>query len=223
MLTPLANEFIKGAGDTTKGALKNLEKVLALDTTYGLGHAETLKKWADKLTGVKFLLVLIAKGYDPDKNDCKFKKSDPPIKYWDCAMQGVTLPGNLDVKKVSEEHCQLPNNYVKTGPPSRPGARDPEWLGPEDASTTPILHLEKVNVSGLPEIILTPASGGRTRASLQPRYTSGQIRQALPRRPKRISNSSGGFRWTRRAHSETMTGQKTPRIGPWEELRGPCR
>ena len=65
VLTPLANEFIKGAGDTTKGALKNLEKVLALDTTYGLGHAETLKKWADKLTGVKFLLVLRCKGLRP--------------------------------------------------------------------------------------------------------------------------------------------------------------
>ena len=76
-------------------------------------------------------------------------------------MQGVTLPGNLDVKKVSEKHCQLPNNYVKTVLPSRPGARDPEWLGPEDAPTTPILHLEKVKVSGLPEIILTPASGGK--------------------------------------------------------------
>ncbi len=138
LLTPLANEFVSSGADTTKGALAKLAKVLAMDTTYGENHAKILKKWADKLGGVKFLLVLgVPKGYEPLKDDCKYKKHDPPIKYWDCAMQGVKLPANLEVKKVSEEHCQLPNKYVKTA------------LG----APMPVLHLEEQAGSGeeLPE------------------------------------------------------------------------
>ncbi|MDN3514161.1 MAG: hypothetical protein NG747_07155 [Candidatus Brocadia sp.] len=162
ILTPLANEFVRRGADTIKGALTKIEKVLALDTTYGLNHAGILRKWADKLGTVKFLLVLSTRGYDPKKNDCStFTWNDPPIKYWDCAMQGVKLPANLEVKKVSEKHCQLPKEFVRSVLTSQPGMRDPEWLGSEDDPTTPILHLEKVKVSGLPEIILMPGSGRR--------------------------------------------------------------
>jgi subtilisin family serine protease len=111
ILTPLANEFIKskGAGDTAKGALAKLTKVCALDTTYSENVALVLRQWASNLKAVQFNLVLSGTK-DPD---CKFeKKGYPPIKYWVCAMDGKTLPKNLDVKKVSEGHCEIPMKYL---------------------------------------------------------------------------------------------------------------
>ncbi|MFZ0611837.1 MAG: S8 family serine peptidase [Desulfobacterales bacterium] len=162
ILTPLANEFVKGEPATTKGALAKLVKLLALDTTYGTKHAEMLKKWADKLGAVKFLLVFSDHGYDPEKNDCNFEKNDPPVKYWACAMQGVKLPANLEVKKVSARHCRLPNEFVKISLTSAWKKQDPESLDSEGNGTpgTPVLFLEKVKVSGLPEIILSFGSSG---------------------------------------------------------------
>jgi hypothetical protein len=65
------------------------------------------------LQTAQFMLVLSRKGYDERKNDCKFKKGDPPIKYWDCEMKGVTLPKNSDVQKVSERHCEIPTKYIQ--------------------------------------------------------------------------------------------------------------
>ena len=162
ILTPLAKEFVSGVPATTRGALAKLVRVLALDTTYGTRHAEMLMKWADKLGAVKFLLVLSSHGYDPEKNDCRFRKNDPPIKYWDCAAQGVQLPANLEVKKVSAKHCRLPNDCVKIALTSASKKQDPESFDSEGSGTpgTPVLFLAKVKISGLPEIILSWGSSG---------------------------------------------------------------
>ena len=115
IMTPLASEFDKGVSDTTSGALGKLEQVWALDTTYGLGHAKALNKWADKLATAQFMLVLSKKGFDVKKNDCNFKKGDPPIKYWECAMKGVDQTKiKIIVNEVSEGHCELPRIYIGT-------------------------------------------------------------------------------------------------------------
>jgi dolichol-phosphate mannosyltransferase len=63
ILTPLAQEFVNDAPDTTKGALARLGEVWALDSTYGLGHAQAFKKWADKLPNVQFTVVLSEVGF----------------------------------------------------------------------------------------------------------------------------------------------------------------
>jgi hypothetical protein len=68
-------------------------------------------KWASKLNTKKFTLVLHREKYD----DCNIEKnkSYPPIKHWECAMGKVSLPKNLDVKKVSEGHCEIPKKFVE--------------------------------------------------------------------------------------------------------------
>lgn len=161
ILTPLANEFDKGVFDTTKGSLAMLAEVWALDTTYGATPSQALVKWASKLKTKQFYLRLHSETYP----DCTFEKDKeyPPIKHWECAMKGVTLPKNLDVKKVSEGHCDIPKKYVENLLSFERKIRDVELLDPDGdvASSTPVLHLEKVKISGLPEIILTPGSSGR--------------------------------------------------------------
>lgn len=111
ILTPLANEFDKDVADTTRGALAKLTHVWSLDTTYGASALRALVKWASKLKIGKFTLVLHKEKYP----DCKFEenKDYPPIKYWECTMAGVTLPKNLDVRKVNEAHCDIPKKYVE--------------------------------------------------------------------------------------------------------------
>jgi len=118
ILTPLAQEFVDDVADTTKGALASLGEVWALDSTYGLGHAQAVKKWADKLPTVQFTVVLSETGFNPRTVNCKeFKRGDPPIKGWVCAIERpkVALPANLaaNVKKASAGHCALPTTWIE--------------------------------------------------------------------------------------------------------------
>jgi hypothetical protein len=118
ILSPLAQEFVNDVADTTKGALARLGEVWALDSTYGLGHAQAVKKWADKLPNVQFTVVLSEVGFNPRTVNCKvFQRGDPPIKGWVCAIERpkVALPANLagNVKKVSAGHCALPKTWIE--------------------------------------------------------------------------------------------------------------
>jgi hypothetical protein len=118
ILTPLAQEFVNDVADTTKGALARLGEVWALDSTYGLGHAQAVKKWADKVPTAQFTVVLSQVGFNPRTVNCKeFKRGDPPIKGWVCAIERpkVALPANLaaNVKKVSAGHCALPTTWIE--------------------------------------------------------------------------------------------------------------
>jgi hypothetical protein len=118
ILTPLADEFEKDVAETTRGALGKLAEVWALDTTYGLRHVQALKKWADKLGHVQFTPVLSQAGFNEKSVNCReFKREDPPIKYWVCAIEKpkVKLPPNLDknVKKASARHCELPKTWIE--------------------------------------------------------------------------------------------------------------
>ena len=112
-----SNEVDKGAKATAWDAMGKLDHVWALDSTYGLGSARALKKWADNRVSaqphtVQFKLVL----NEPDEYsiDCTFKKGESytPIKYWDCAMKDENLPNNLRVFRVSNRHCEIPKLYI---------------------------------------------------------------------------------------------------------------
>lgn len=105
ILTPLANEFVKGVSDTTSGALGKLVEVWDMDTTYGT-HAQAIVKWAHKLETVKnkpvrFTVVLAGAGVPPNnwKNTIEKKQ--------------VKLPQNLHVCKTNETHCSLPAEFVE--------------------------------------------------------------------------------------------------------------
>ena len=118
ILTPLAQEFVNDVADTTKGALARLGEVWALDSTYGLGHAQAVKKWADKVPTAQFTVVLSEVGFNPRTVNCKvFKRGDPPIKGWVCAIERpkVALPENLaaNVKKISAGHCAMPTTWIE--------------------------------------------------------------------------------------------------------------
>lgn len=110
ILTPLADQFDCGVPETRKGALLRLDKVLAMDTTYGLQHAKALEQWARKLESakpvVRFILVLSGEGTPPQV-----------WKHWrktrDIAK--VPLPGNLEVHNMTKDkHCDLPGKYVES-------------------------------------------------------------------------------------------------------------
>jgi hypothetical protein len=104
ILTALANEFVTGVADTTKGALAKLAEVWGMDTTYGT-HARALVNWANKLDSVKdkpvrFTLVLS-------------KEGSPPYNWRNqIEREKVKLPKNLSVCKTNEIHCDLPSEFV---------------------------------------------------------------------------------------------------------------
>jgi hypothetical protein len=115
ILTPLADQFDLGVPETTKGALAKLDKVLAMDTTYGWGfeHAKALENWARQLETkkpkpVQFILVLSNGGTPP--------------KVWKAWRQRmdrakVKLPTNLTVHEKTDKkdhHCAIVEKYVES-------------------------------------------------------------------------------------------------------------
>jgi hypothetical protein len=105
ILTPLANEFVEGRADTTKGALAKLAEVWDMDTTFRI-HSLALVNWARKLESVKnkpvqFTVVLA-------------KDGDPPNLWKDTIEKAkVKLPQNLRVCKTNGKHCGLPAEFVE--------------------------------------------------------------------------------------------------------------
>lgn len=106
ILTPLAEQFDRGAAETKTGALAKLERVVAMDTTYRERDAEALEKWARNLTNAVFNLVQ--------------SKSDGSVAVWQNWLKariaaGHNLPNNLRVfHNVAVDHCHLPTNFLTT-------------------------------------------------------------------------------------------------------------
>lgn len=105
ILTPLADQFDCGVPETKKGALAKLDKVLAMDTTYGWGfeHAKALEKWARQFEAnpkpVQFILVL-SNGGTPPKVWKKWREKMDKAK--------VKLPTNLKVHTMTkDDHCAI--------------------------------------------------------------------------------------------------------------------
>ena len=123
ILTPLANEFVKGASATTNVALPlaHLKQVLAMDTAYGSSNAQSLLTWA-RNSKAEFYAVFSTCLLDPKaKLDCpRLDPSDLPIKHWSCLTNGkMDVPGvpnlhiTLDPDKKSDCHCRLPITYIE--------------------------------------------------------------------------------------------------------------
>jgi hypothetical protein len=111
ILTPLADQFDcrgpnqlfdRGVPETNRGALAKLSKVLAMDTTYRTQDAKALERWALNRRFIRFILVLS-------------KVGDPPNvwKNWENTSGKVALPGNLEVLKTKDQHCDLPGKYIE--------------------------------------------------------------------------------------------------------------
>jgi hypothetical protein len=112
ILTPLAREFHQDAPATKEGALAKLKEVWALDSTYGPLHASALDSWARTLPKSRFIAVL--------------KKGTGTIESWNSYYpfsilrdgtvhyKGKKPPTNLKMVPVSEEHCEIPAQYIRT-------------------------------------------------------------------------------------------------------------
>jgi hypothetical protein len=113
ILTPLADQFDLGVPETRKGALAKLDKVLAMDTTYGFEHAKGLEKWARQLEAkkpkpVQFILVLSNGGTPPKVWKTWREKMD---------KAKVALPTNLKVHEKTDkkdDHCAIVGKYVES-------------------------------------------------------------------------------------------------------------
>jgi hypothetical protein len=110
ILTPLALEFNQGAEATKKGALKNLQEVWALDSTYGVRSVRALEAWAYTSPHVRFVAVL-------NKWGAKAGQSKRPIDGWNAYYDkwrsfGFGPPANLRMCTVAEGHCAIPTKYV---------------------------------------------------------------------------------------------------------------
>jgi hypothetical protein len=112
ILTPLAREFHQDALATKEGALAKLKEVWALDSTYGPVHASALDSWARTLPNSRFIAVL-NKGSDTIKSWNMFYPfsilRDGTVHY-----KGKKPPTNLKMVPVSEVHCKIPAQYIRT-------------------------------------------------------------------------------------------------------------
>lgn len=104
ILTPLADQFLLDVRATKNGALKQLNTVLAMDTTYGERHAKALENWARSLIGqAEFTLVL---------NNGSTGTPPAAWKSWRKRMdtKKVAIPQNLKVEEKKgrlDGHCDI--------------------------------------------------------------------------------------------------------------------
>jgi hypothetical protein len=126
ILTPLALEFNQGAAETKQGALKNLQEVWALDSTYGIRSVRALEAWAYTVPHVRFAAVL-------NKNRAKPGSWLKPIDGWMNYYHpnqtfGFQGPANLRLSTVDEGHCAIPTKYV--GNLLSTTKSSPDWARP---------------------------------------------------------------------------------------------
>jgi hypothetical protein len=126
IFTPLALEFNQGAAATKQGALKNLQDVWALDSTYGIRSVRALEAWAYTVPHVRFAAIL-------NKTRAKAGYSPRPIDGWmnyysQYQTFGFTAPANLRLSTVDEGHCAIPTKYV--GNLLSTTKSSPDWARP---------------------------------------------------------------------------------------------
>lgn len=126
ILTPLALEFNQGVEATKQGAMKNLQEVWALDSTYGIRSVRALEAWAYTLPHVRFAAVL-------NKTRAKAGSWLKPIDGWmnyyaPWQTFGFAGPSNLRLSTVDEGHCTIPTKYV--GNLLSTTKSSPDWAQP---------------------------------------------------------------------------------------------
>ncbi|MBI4523809.1 MAG: D-alanyl-D-alanine carboxypeptidase family protein [Deltaproteobacteria bacterium] len=109
VMTPLANEFERGAAETRKGALARLAEVWALDTTFGSGHAEAIGRWAGAVKNAQFSVVLHKK----ETIRIKDRTSFTPLWHWNRSSVAKTKLKNVLLVKADEPHCEIPKKHIE--------------------------------------------------------------------------------------------------------------